>query len=153
AAKQKGDHGEGQQKTRGLIACSIPHLFLGPARHFLAATADLLPRDGTGAARLLGLRLLLLLALLLAVDAEGGDRAGEQALEADLLAAVFALVDRALIEATQRLVDLPEEELLAVAQAQLGREDLLFHRLVDGVATDVALAIHAEGEPVLGVFD
>ena len=59
----------------------------------------------------------------------------------------------ALVEAAQRLVDLAEQELLAVAEAQLGGEDLLLHRLVDRVAADVALPVHAELEPVLGVLD
>src|SRR5207253_2994061 len=120
--------------------------FFGGRRHFVAAQilAD-------GAAPLLRLRLLLFFRLLLAVDAQGGDRPGQEALEADGLAAGLAVIDGAFAKTCQRARDLAEQELLAVTQPQLGGEQLLLHRFVDGVAADVALAVHAEGQAVLRV--
>src|SRR5205814_10658922 len=57
----------------------------------------------------LALRLLLALALLLAVDAQGGDRPREQPLDADRLAAVLALVDGVRLQPIQGGEDLAEE--------------------------------------------
>src|SRR5438067_9611055 len=54
------------------------------------------------AARLLDVRLLFALRLFLAIDAQGGDRTGEQALEPDALAARFALVDGAAAQPFER---------------------------------------------------
>src|SRR5579872_2712365 len=78
------------------------------------------------AARLLG-RLLLALALLLAVDAQRRHGARHEALERDRLAAVLADVDLARLEPQELLVDLAEQELLAIVQAHLRGEDLLLH--------------------------
>src|SRR5262249_21282480 len=74
-------------------------------------------------------------------------------LEADALAAVLALVDVAFVETAQRAVDLPEQELFAITEPQLRRKQFFLHGLVDRIATDVAFAIHAEGEPVFGILD
>src|SRR5579871_897533 len=116
----------------------------------LVAAEVRLASAGAGATDL-GLRLLFALALFLAVDAQGGDRSRQQALDADRLAAVFALVDGVGVQPIERRQDLAEQVLLAVAQAELRREQLLLHRLVDRIAADRALAVHREGEPLLRV--
>src|SRR4029077_11131864 len=105
---------------------------------FVGGLRDLVTVEAAAAEeRRLGLLLLLL--LLLAVDAQSGHRPGQQALDRDLLAALLALVDGACLDPSERAVDLVQQELLAVAQPQLGGEDLLLHGLVDGVPADVAL--------------
>src|ERR687886_643094 len=69
-------------------------------------------------ARALPERLLLLLLLFLAADAECRHGASLEALHRDLLLALLADAERAVLDARERLVDLREEELLAVAQAE-----------------------------------
>src|SRR5688500_9648479 len=61
----------------------------------------------------------------LALETQRGDRAGHQALEADRLATFLAFVDIAAIEAPQGVLDLAEQERLAIGQPQLGRIQLL----------------------------
>src|SRR5262249_5367125 len=94
---------------------------------------------------------LLTLLLLLAVDAERGHGPREEPLEADRFTAIFALVYRSVLHPLERAVALSEQPILAVAQPQLGREKLLLHGLVNRVAPDVAVAVHREGEALLGV--
>src|SRR6185312_3951025 len=122
----------------------------GDLRFGVAAVAQL-AESAPRAARLLA-GLLLALALLLAVDAERGDGPRQKTAERDLLAAVFTDVDLVRVEPGQLLGDLAEQELLPVVEAHLGREDLLFHRLVDRVATDVSLVVHRVIQRVLALL-
>src|SRR5262249_32339433 len=88
-----------------------------------------------------------LLARRLAFEAERRDRPGHQALEADRLAALLALIQGARLEALHGLADLREQERLAIVQAELGRIDLLLGPLVHRIAADpIAIAIHRELE-------
>src|SRR5215213_9891736 len=91
------------------------------------------------------LRLCIFLALL-ALDAEAGVRQRVEALEGDVLPAIVTLAEglgRA-VQATQRLIDVPEEPAL------LAREEkrlLALHRVralighVEGVAAQVAVRL------------
>src|SRR3990170_1401250 len=127
--------------------------FWSRRRGLVGARPAALGQGVAGAAAHERLGLLLLLPLLLAVDAQRGDRAGDQAAVADRLAALLALVDGPRLQPVEGAVDLAQQPLLTVAQAQFGREQLLLHRLVDGVAADVAIAVHAEGQALLGVAE
>ena len=56
------------------------------------------------------------------------------------------------LEALDGLPDLPEQEGLAVVQAELGGVGLLLGRLVHRIAADpVAVAVHRELEPGVGM--
>src|SRR6266700_3417815 len=66
----------------------------------------------------------LALALLLAIDAQRRHRTRQQAPERDRLAALLAHVDLVVLQAVQLLGHLAQQELLAVVQPHLGREDL-----------------------------
>src|SRR5712692_6975497 len=74
--------------------------------------------------------LLLLLLLFLATDAHGGHRAGLEALDRDLLFADLADPEGPVLDARHGVIDLLEQELLAVAQAEhhalrvLGRSEV-----------------------------
>src|SRR5215510_8265479 len=88
-----------------------------------------------------------LLADGLALEAQRGDRARQQALEPDRLAALLALVDLSRLEPRHRLPDLAEQEGLPVMQPELGRVGLLLGGLVHRVPADpVPVAIHREVE-------
>src|SRR5690348_16356052 len=93
---------------------------------------------------------LPLLGLLrrLAVDAERGDRARLQPLEADALAALLALAVRAVFDAADRLVDLGDELALTVADAE--REVAI--RLERGAIGGVGEALAAVGHAVDGAI-
>src|SRR6266852_2237732 len=74
--------------------------------------------------------LFLLLLLFLAADAHGGHRAGLEALDRDLLFADLADPEGPVLDARHGVIDLLEQELLAVAQAEhhalrvLGRSEV-----------------------------
>src|SRR5829696_4187949 len=74
---------------------------------------------------------LLLLLLFLAADAEGRDRARLEPLRRDLLLALLADAEAAGLDASERLVDLGQQELLAVAQPEDHRLRVLARRLID----------------------
>src|SRR5438552_1255806 len=87
-------------------------------------------------------RLLFPFALFLALDAQRRYRPRQQTPERDRLAAVLADVDLIGIQPGDLLVDLAKQELLAVVEAHLGREQLFLHRFVDRIAADVPLVVH-----------
>src|SRR5206468_9234825 len=78
----------------------------------------------------------------LAVDAERGDRTGAQALEADVLAALFAFAVRAVLDPPERLVDLGDELALAVADAEREVAVAFERRPVGGVGKLLAVLAH-----------
>ena len=76
--------------------------------------------NGAGAPHARRCFALLLFLLRLALDAQGGDRTGAQALDADRLAALLADAVDAVLDALQRLLDLADQLALAVADSQRG---------------------------------
>src|SRR5258708_32093487 len=79
----------------------------------------------------------------LALEAQRGDRARQQALEPDRLAALLALVDLAGLEPRHRVPDLAEQEGLPIVEPELGGVGLLLGGLVHRVPADpVPVAIH-----------
>src|SRR5688500_11416584 len=70
-----------------------------------------------------------LLAGALAREAQRSHRPGHQALEADRLRALLALVDDTFAEPAQRLADLAGQPGLAIREPQLGGVQLLLGRL------------------------
>src|SRR5213078_145704 len=93
-----------------------------------------------------------LLAGGLALEAERGDRAGQEPLEPDRLAALLTFVDLAGVQPRHRLADLAEQEGLAVVEPELGGIGLLLRGLVHRVPADpVAVAVHREVEGRVGV--
>ena len=67
--------------------------------------------------------------------------------------ALLAFVDLAGLQAPHRLLDLAEQERLAVVEAELGRVDLLFGRLVHRITADpIAVAVHRELEACVRVI-
>src|SRR6266852_5405450 len=101
--------------------------------------------------------LFLLLLLFLAADAHGGHRAGLEALDRDLLFADLADPEGPVLDARHGVIDLLEQELLAVAQAEhhalrvLGRSEVDLVRKV--LRTVISLAAKAEVDRLLLVSD
>src|SRR5574341_134952 len=93
--------------------------------------------------------LLLLLLLLLAADAQGRDGAGLEPLGRDLLLALLADAEGAALDPSERLVDLREQELLPVAEAEDHRLRVLAGGLVDLVGEIVRVEARLLGEGLL----
>src|SRR5207247_6451192 len=79
----------------------------------------------------------------LAVDAERGHRARPQALEADVRPALLALAVRAVLDASERLVDLRDELALAVADAEQEVAVAFERRAIGRVGELLAVLPHA----------
>src|SRR3990172_2126182 len=84
--------------------------------------------------------------LLLAADAEGRDRARLEALDRDLLLAFLADSEGVVLDPGERLVDLGEEKLLAVAQPEDHRLGVLARGEVDLVREIVRVEARLLGE-------
>src|SRR4051794_17200973 len=72
-----------------------------------------------------GVVLLVALLILLAADAERGLRSCLETLDRDLFAALFADAEAALLDLAEGLLDLVEEDLLATAEPEGERLEVL----------------------------
>src|SRR5690348_3798992 len=88
------------------------------------------------------------LAALLSLDAQSGHRPRLEAFDADLLARLQAVAVAAVLDALQRLVDLPYELALAIAGAQLQAELLFLGGAIVGVGEVGRLVLHVRDRAV-----
>src|SRR5882672_1464748 len=112
--------------------------FMGPGRdlvYSLGLTGLLLPVEA-----------LFLLAPRLRFHRQGSGRPRDQPRDADGLAGLLAIAVGALVDATQRLVDLLEQLSLAIPCAELERVFFLDRRLVGRVRLELVLAQVLGGE-------
>src|SRR5258705_1745667 len=85
---------------------------------------------------------------LLGFDAEGGDGACFQALDADLLAGLEAVAVRAVLDALQRVVDLADQLAFPVARAQLEAELFFLGGAVVGIGEVRRLVLHVRDRAI-----
>src|SRR5690606_9054249 len=87
--------------------------------------------------------------ILFAADAERRLGAGLEALERDFLAALLAVAEAAVLDAVERLLNLVQEDLLAAAQTEGERLQVLAGRQVHLIGQVVLIEGHVLGERLL----